>query len=93
MKTVREDVAMPSFILEAEMLLTGNQLREKLRGWLSPPDPSVNFNIAHGVHHKGSAAWFIQGSAFADWKESGSLMWIYGKRIFSSFTSFAFSVC
>jgi hypothetical protein len=93
MKIVRESVTMPSLVLEAEMSFTGNQLREKLRGWFSPPDPSVNFNTARGLHHKGSAAWFIQGSTFADWKESGSLMWIYGKRTFSSFTFSAFSVC
>ena len=65
-------------------ILTGNQLRDNLRTWLSPPDPSINHNIACGAHHKGSSEWFFQGSLFNEWKSSqaGSLLWIYGKRTF-----------
>ncbi|KAN0130211.1 hypothetical protein V8E53_011968 [Lactarius tabidus] len=56
-----------------------NQLRESLRGWVSPPDPSTNHNIACGIHHGGTAEWFFQGSIFAEWKSNGTLLWIYGK--------------
>ncbi|KAI0301669.1 hypothetical protein B0F90DRAFT_1950194, partial [Multifurca ochricompacta] len=56
-----------------------NQLRQDLRRWLSPPDPSINHNIACGAHHSGTASWFFQGSIFSDWKSSGSLLWIHGK--------------
>ncbi|KAI0000832.1 NACHT domain-containing protein [Russula compacta] len=56
-----------------------NQLRESLRKWLSPPDPSTNHNIAYGAHHKGTATWFFRGDIFEEWKSTGSLLWIHGK--------------
>ena len=62
--------------------LKGNQLRESLRRWVSPPDPSTNQNIACDIHHGGAAEWFFQGSIFAEWRSTGSLLWIYGKRMF-----------
>ncbi|KAH9988803.1 hypothetical protein BJV74DRAFT_988000, partial [Russula compacta] len=57
-----------------------SQLRQDLRRWLSPPDPSTNHNIACGAHHEGTATWFFEGSIFNQWKSTGSLLWIYGKR-------------
>ncbi|KAH9003702.1 hypothetical protein EDB86DRAFT_2826288 [Lactarius hatsudake] len=59
--------------------LTGNELRKDLRRWVAPPDPSVNFNTASGAHHEGTAAWCTEGITLADWKASGSLLWIHGK--------------
>ncbi|KAF8267372.1 hypothetical protein EI94DRAFT_1333036 [Lactarius quietus] len=56
-----------------------NQLRENLRKWVTPPDPSTNHNIACGIHHGGTAQWFFEGSIFAEWKSIGTLLWIYGK--------------
>ncbi|KAH9175534.1 hypothetical protein EDB89DRAFT_319654 [Lactarius sanguifluus] len=56
-----------------------NQLRERLRSWITPPDPSTNHNIACEIHHGGTAEWFYRGSTFAEWKSTGSLLWIYGK--------------
>ena len=58
----------------------GNQLRKDLRNWLSPPDPSVNYNTSSDACHEGTALWFIGCDAFKDWKVSNSLLWIYGKR-------------
>ncbi|KAF8492977.1 hypothetical protein F5888DRAFT_857450 [Russula emetica] len=55
-----------------------SQLRENLRRWLSPPDPSTNHNIACGAHLKGTATWFLQGSTFQEWQSSSSLLWING---------------
>src|SRR5260221_3151063 len=46
------------------IILVGNQLREKLQTWLSPPDPSTNQNIARKVHHKGTATWFSKAVSF-----------------------------
>ena len=67
-------------------LLTVSQLRDSLRKWLTPPDPLTNHNIATDIHQGGTAAWFSQGGTFAEWKSSGSLLWIYGKRtLFSLF--------
>jgi hypothetical protein len=57
-------------------------LQKAIRGWLSPPDPWKNHNIAHESHHEATAAWFIQSETFSEWKWSGpsSLLWIHGKR-------------
>ncbi|KAF8495948.1 hypothetical protein F5888DRAFT_512217 [Russula emetica] len=61
--------------------MKGNQLRQDLRRWLSPPDPSTNHNIACNAHHEGTATWFFRGSIYQDWKSTSSepLLWIYGK--------------
>jgi hypothetical protein len=53
---------------------------EKIHGWLSPPDPSTNHDIACGTHHKRTATWFFQGSIFGEWMSTASLLWIHGKR-------------
>ncbi|KAH9966341.1 hypothetical protein BGW80DRAFT_734307 [Lactifluus volemus] len=55
-----------------------DQLQESFRRWLSPPDPSVNDNLARDAHHEGTAEWFIQGDTFQEWKQTGSLLWIRG---------------
>ena len=65
-------------------IFSGNQLRENIHKWLSPPDPLTNHNIACGTHHKKTATWFFQGSIFQEWKSTGSLLWIHGKRLSSS---------
>jgi hypothetical protein len=62
-------------------ILLGNQLRGNIHKWLSPPDPSTNHNIACATHHKKTASWFFQGSIFQEWKSTGSLLWIHGKRL------------
>ena len=61
-------------------ILSGDQLRETIHKWLSPPDPSTNHNIACSTHHKKAASWFFQGSIFQEWKSAGSLLWVHGKR-------------
>ncbi len=65
------------------IILTGNQLRQDLCRWLSPPDPSTNHNIACNAHHEGTATWFFEGSTYKEWKStnSDSLLWIHGKRV------------
>ena len=55
-------------------------MRQELRKWASPPDPSTNHNIACGASHKQVAGWFFEGSKIKEWKSTGSLLWIYGKR-------------
>jgi hypothetical protein len=63
------------------LILSGNQLRESTHKWLSPPDPSTNHNIACGTHHKKTSTWFFQGRIYQEWKATGSLLWIHGKRL------------
>jgi hypothetical protein len=67
-------------IPRAQTGITGNQLRDNLLRWLSPPDPSTNHNIACKAHHNGTAEWFFRGSIFNQWKTTGSFLWIHGKR-------------
>jgi septation ring formation regulator EzrA len=66
---------------------TGNQLRDSLLRWLSPPNPSSNHNLALKAHHDGTTQWFFQGTIFNHWKSTGSLLWVHGKRVlFLTFT-------
>ena len=67
-------------------LFAGNHLRDSLLRWLSPPDPSINHNIAYKAHHDGTAEWFFQGSIFNGWKSTGSFLWVHGKRTLLSLT-------
>ena len=62
-------------------IFSGTQLRESIHRWLSPPDPSTNHNIQCATHHKKNAPWFFEGSIFQEWKSTGSLLWVHGKRL------------
>jgi len=55
--------------------------RREIQKWLSPPDPWKNYNIARESLHQGTATWFTEGDIFAEWKLTGSLLWIHGKRL------------
>jgi hypothetical protein len=66
--------------VQTPQILAGNDLRERLQTWLSPPNPSINHNIACDAQHKGSAQWFFRGSIFSQWKSTGLLLWVHGKR-------------
>ena len=54
---------------------TGNQLRDSLLRWLSPPDPSFDHHIACKARHDGTAQWFLQGSIFNQWKSTDRFSW------------------
>jgi hypothetical protein len=69
-------------IPSAQTGITGNQLRDNLLRWLSPPDSSTNHNIASKAHHNGTAEWLFRGSIFNQWRSTGSFLWIHGKRAF-----------
>jgi uncharacterized protein YoxC len=60
---------------------TGNQLRDNLLRWLSPPNTSINHNVASKARHDGTAQWFFQGNIFNQWKSTGSFLWVHGKRV------------
>ena len=51
----------------------------KIRTWLSPPDPSSNFNTAREQHHEGTGQWFLGSAAYRKWKmEHNSFLWLNG---------------
>ena len=60
----------------------GEQMRWEVQHWLSPPDPSTNQNVVRKARLIGTAAWFFESCALAEWKPRGSLLWIHGKRTF-----------
>jgi hypothetical protein len=62
-------------------IVSGDQFQQAVQTWLSPPDPWENHGIALKAHCNGTATWFIQGDTFAEWKSSGSLIWMHGKRV------------
>jgi len=62
------------------VILIGNQIRQDLRMWLFPPDPSTNHNTARKTYLEGTATWFFRGGLFKEWKSGPSLLWIHGKR-------------
>lgn len=52
---------------------------DKLQRWLSPPDPSTNFNKALEQRHQGSGKWLLKREEYTAWKnEPNSFLWIYG---------------
>ncbi len=81
MSTVRY-LTSPGFP-DGSDLSTGNQLRDSLLRWLSPPNPSTNHNIARKAHHNGTTQWFFRGGIFNQWKSTGSFLWVHGKRAFA----------
>ncbi|KAJ3496598.1 hypothetical protein NLG97_g2545 [Lecanicillium saksenae] len=51
----------------------------KIRKWLSPPDPSTNFNLAKKLHQPGTGKWFLESDAYGLWKiKRSSFLWCYG---------------
>ncbi|KAF8264917.1 hypothetical protein EI94DRAFT_406654 [Lactarius quietus] len=56
-----------------------NQIRQDVRKWFSPSDPSTNYNIACTNSHKGTTTWFFDGNMFKNWEKRASLLWVHGK--------------
>ncbi|KAH9040405.1 hypothetical protein EDB85DRAFT_135784 [Lactarius pseudohatsudake] len=77
-KAIAEEVRL-DMLRTADDDMKRNQLRDSLKKWQSPSDPSTNHNIACGRQHGGTIGWFCQGSVFGEWKLTGSLLWIHGK--------------
>lgn len=52
---------------------------EKIKKWLSPPDTSSNSNHARGKRHTGTGAWFLDSTAFREWRlGTRQHLWLYG---------------
>jgi Cdc6-like AAA superfamily ATPase len=50
-----------------------------IQGWLSPPDPSTNYNKALRQRQEGTGLWLLQSSQFQKWKtERRSFLWLHG---------------
>ncbi len=75
-------VVIPTSRYRDRHCLVGDQLQRDVQHWLSPPDPSKNHDFVWKAHHAGTSAWFFESKALAEWKASGSFLWIHGKRRF-----------
>lgn len=51
----------------------------KIRQWLSPPDPSLNFEKALKQRQADTGLWFLESMEYAMWKQDpASFLWLYG---------------
>jgi hypothetical protein len=84
-KMKRPSLLFPPFLDRLRRIyLVGDQLQKDARNWISPPDPSKNYNIACKVYQTGTGLWFFQGGVFSEWSSKGKLLWIHGKRACTS---------
>jgi predicted ATPase len=59
--------------------LTSDSHLQKLKTWLSPPDPSTNRNAAKEKRQEGTGNWFVTSTAFLEWKfGSRQHLWLHG---------------
>lgn len=53
--------------------------QDKLAAWLSPPDPSINYNEALQQRQNDTGKWFIQCEEFNKWQSKrNSFLWLHG---------------
>lgn len=53
--------------------------REQIEHWLSPSDPSTNYNKALSQRQEGTGIWFSQSTEFAKWQtQRNSFLWLCG---------------
>ncbi|KAF2259137.1 hypothetical protein CC78DRAFT_586295, partial [Lojkania enalia] len=55
------------------------QRRRDIKRWISPSDPSTNYNKALQQRQEGTGLWFLQSPAYVQWKtQPNSSLWLYG---------------
>lgn len=53
--------------------------RSKIRGWLSAPDPSTNYNKARKQRQPETGLWLLESAKFTKWKTgAASRLWLHG---------------
>lgn len=52
---------------------------DKIKQWLSPPDPSTNLNQAKAMRFGTTGSWFLESQEFEEWKSgSRQCLWLHG---------------
>lgn len=52
---------------------------DKIRRWLSPPDPSTNANKARELRYEGTGCWLLENPTFQEWREgTRQHLWLLG---------------
>jgi hypothetical protein len=60
--------------------IISQQQQSNMHTWLSPPDPSTNYNKALEARHKDSGQWFLESPEYASWRaQPNSFLWLNGK--------------
>ncbi|KAH6681171.1 hypothetical protein F5X68DRAFT_243307 [Plectosphaerella plurivora] len=55
------------------------QNTDRIRQWLSPPDPFTNTNHARNLRHEGTGTWILSDSVFQSWQEGSCRhVWLHG---------------
>ena len=50
-----------------------------IHGWLSAPDPSMNYHKACKQRQAGTGLWLLEGGEFKNWKETAATpLWLHG---------------
>jgi hypothetical protein len=70
--------------------LANQKQHKRIYKWLSPADPSTNYDEALKMRHDGTGRWLLQDPQYASWKkEPTSFLWLNdipgcGKTVLSS---------
>ena len=62
-------------------MIVGERILQDLQGWLTPPDPSTNHDIAYSSQHERTAVWVFKENIYQEWESSGVLLWLHGKGL------------
>ena len=62
-------------------MIVGGRILQDLQGWLTPPDPSTNHDIAYSSQHERTAVWVFKENIYQEWESSGALLWLHGKGL------------
>jgi len=58
---------------------SNEDIRQRIREWLSPPDPTPFFHQASKLRHVGTGEWFLKSKRYQTWKNGEpSFLWLYG---------------
>jgi hypothetical protein len=53
---------------------------DKIKNWLSPPDPWTNHHAARGLHQTGTGKWVLENDAYKAWLGGSTRhLWLSGK--------------
>ncbi|KAH9207858.1 hypothetical protein DL95DRAFT_312889, partial [Leptodontidium sp. 2 PMI_412] len=64
--------------IEQRTIVMGEK-QQKIRHWLSSPDPSSNHNAACKARQANTGEWFLKSHEFEEWKmTSRSFLWLHG---------------
>ncbi|KAH6666209.1 hypothetical protein B0J14DRAFT_199342 [Halenospora varia] len=82
-RAIKDDITRLGYGLadmqtEQRTLAIGEK-KQKIRHWLSSPDPSSNHNAACKARQATTGEWFLKSDEFKEWKmTSRSFLWLYG---------------